>query len=117
MVAGQFKNARVFEWLCLLHLKYKVPHLWNYFENGHGKGEHDGAGACIKTTLRREEMKFIGARLRDAASIVQWCASIMGEQATRKHLVRRIFLGGYKCGPITNTSGEHSAWNSIVSFN
>ena len=22
--AGQFKNARVFEWLCLLHIKYKV---------------------------------------------------------------------------------------------
>ena len=37
---GQFKNARVFEWLCLLHIKYKVPHVWNYFETGHGKGEH-----------------------------------------------------------------------------
>ena len=45
----------------------------------------------IKTTIRREEMKFIGARLLDAASIVQWCASVMGEQETRKHLVRRIF--------------------------
>jgi hypothetical protein len=68
-----------------------VPHIWNYFEIGHGKGEHDGAGACIKTALRREEMKFTGARLRDAASIVKWCASVMGEQATRKSLVRRIF--------------------------
>ena len=46
--AGEFKNARLFEWLCLLHIKYKVPHVWNYFETGHGKGEHDGAGACIK---------------------------------------------------------------------
>ena len=27
--AGQFKNAHVFECLCLLHLKYKVPHVWN----------------------------------------------------------------------------------------
>ena len=89
--AGQFKNARVFLWLCSLHIKYKVPHIWNYFETGHGKGEHDGAGACIKTALRREEMKFTGARLRDAASIVKWCASVMGEQATRKSLVRRIF--------------------------
>ena len=74
-----------------MHIKYKAPHIWNYFENGHGKGEHDSAGACIKTSLRREEMKFIGACLRDVASIVKWCASVMGEQATRKNLVRIIF--------------------------
>lgn len=71
--------------------KIQVPHIWNYFETGHGKGEHDGAGACIKTAIRREEMKFTGAHLQDAASIVKWCASVMGEQATRKNLVRRIF--------------------------
>ena len=68
-----------------------MPHVWNYFETGHGKGEHDGAGACIKTALRREYMKFTGALLRVAASIVKWGASVMGEQATRKHLVWRIF--------------------------
>ena len=85
--AGQFKNARVFELLCLLHIKYNVPHVWNYFETGHGKGEHDGAGAYIKTTLRREEMKFTGALLQDTATIVEWCASVMGEKETRKHLV------------------------------
>ena len=50
---------------------------YNYFETGHGKGEHDGAGACIKTALQREEMKFTSARLRDSASIVKWCASVM----------------------------------------
>ena len=77
--------------LCLLHIKYKVLHIWNYFETGHGKGEHDGAGACIKIALRREEMNFTGALLRDIASIVEWCEFVMGEQATRKHLVRRIF--------------------------
>ena len=43
--------GRVFEWLCLLHIEYKVPHVLNYFETGHGKGEHDGAGACIKTSF------------------------------------------------------------------
>ena len=85
--AGQFKNACVFQWLCLLHLKYKVPHICNYFETVHGKGEHDGIGAWIKISLRREEMKFTGALLRDATSIVKWCASVMGEQATRKNLV------------------------------
>ena len=37
---GQFKNARIFQCLCSLHKNYKVPHMWNYFETGHGKGEH-----------------------------------------------------------------------------
>ena len=55
-----------------------MPHVWNYFETGHGKGQHDGAGACIKIVLRREEMKFTGAHFRDATSIVKWCASVMG---------------------------------------
>ena len=69
-----------------------MPHIWNYFETGHGKGANDGTGACIKTSLRREEMNFRGAFLQDATSIVKWCASMMGEQATRKNLVHRIFL-------------------------
>ena len=89
-----------------------MPHIWNYFEPGHGNGEHDGAGACIKNSLQREEMKFTGALLRDATSIVKWCASVMGEQETRKHLMRRIFWEVKKSGPIQHTSGEHSAWNS-----
>jgi hypothetical protein len=48
---GQFKNAHLSQWLSLLHIKYNVPLLWRYFETGHGRGEHDGAGACIKTAL------------------------------------------------------------------
>ena len=32
---GQFKNSRVFQWLCILHKRHKVPHIWNYFETGH----------------------------------------------------------------------------------
>jgi hypothetical protein len=55
---SQLKNAHVFQWLCMLHKKLKVPHIWNYFESKHGKGEHDGAGACIKRALRRQEMDF-----------------------------------------------------------
>ena len=31
--------------------KIMVPHIWNYFEDGNGKEEHDGVGAYIKTTL------------------------------------------------------------------
>ena len=55
-------------------------------------------GTTLKLVMEKESMmvlvhalKLPFACLRDAASIVQWCASVMGEQATRKHLVRRIF--------------------------
>ena len=71
--AGQLKNAHIFQWLCSLHKNYKVPHMWNYFETGHGKGEHDGVGACVKTSLRREE-------------------STMRVESTRKRHVERFFL-------------------------
>jgi hypothetical protein len=60
--------------------KLKVPHICNYFESGHGKGEHDGASACIKRVLRRKEMKFIATSLiQDVKSIVEWCSSTMGD--------------------------------------
>ena len=75
----------VFQWLCILHKRHKVPHIWNYFETRHGKGEHDGEGACIKTTLHRKEMKFTTISLiRDANTIVSWCSSVMGKGARRK---------------------------------
>ena len=95
---GQFKNARIFQWLCSLEKKYRVSHMWNYFESGHGKGEHDGAGACFKTNLHREELKLsTESTIRDAHSIVSWCTSIMGEgsivqiESTRKRHVHRFF--------------------------
>jgi hypothetical protein len=31
-----------------IFIKKNITHCWNFFETGHGKGEHDGAGACIK---------------------------------------------------------------------
>ena len=83
--ARQFKNSRVFQWLCILHKRHKVSHIWNYFETGYGKGEHDGEGACIKTALHRKEMKFITISLiRDAKTIVAWCSSVMGQGARRQ---------------------------------
>ena len=45
---GKFKSSRPFFWLCCLHKKTNIKHHWNFFEIGHGKGEHDGAGACVK---------------------------------------------------------------------
>ena len=74
----------MFQWLSLLHIKYNVPHIWSYFETRHGKGENNGVGACIKTALRREQMKFTGTSLQDAESIVKWWTTKMEDQSTRK---------------------------------
>ena len=93
--AGKLKNACVFQWLCMLHKRHKVPHIWNYFETGHGKGEHDVACMCIKTALRRQEMNFTnGPIIRDAKTIVEWCASVMGEGARRQedHSTRKAHV-------------------------
>ena len=48
---AQFKSARPFYALCRYHRYPNIPHIWSFFESGHGKGEHDGVGACIKHAL------------------------------------------------------------------
>ena len=73
-----------------------MPYIWNYFETGNGKGEHDGAGACIKTALHRQEMKFTTISLiRDVKTIVAWCSSMMGRELEGKktnHLKKHMYI-------------------------
>ena len=78
---GDLKNARMFQWLYSLHKKFKLlSHIWNYFETGHGKEDHDKDGAFFKTSLHREELKLsTNFPIRDARSIARWCTSLMGE--------------------------------------
>ena len=47
-----------------------MPHIWSFFESNHWKGEHDGAGACVKRALVKEKSKISRAELLDARSIV-----------------------------------------------
>ena len=69
--ASQFKNARMFYWLRMMHRLCRIQYMWNFTEAGHGKEEHDGAGACIKRALTHEELKYKdGAILIYAKSIV-----------------------------------------------
>jgi hypothetical protein len=59
--------------------KIKVPHIWNYFESGNGKEEHDRVVTCIKIALHMKEMNFTTTYLiQDVKCIVEWCYSIMG---------------------------------------
>ena len=44
---------------------------WNYFGSGHGKGEHNGAGAVIKRALTSEQLDNKGAELQNAHDVVE----------------------------------------------
>jgi len=65
--------------------KYNVSYISNYFETKHGKGKHNGGGACIKNTLHRKEMNFMTKYpIQYEKYIVQWCSTIMEGITTRK---------------------------------
>lgn len=70
----RFKNASMFYWLSRVHKENNIQHMWSFFEDGHGKGEHDGAGACVKRALARKQLKFEEkTKFRDARAIMDWC--------------------------------------------
>lgn len=48
----------MFYWLSRIYKKTNIQHVWSFLEAGHGKGEHDGVGACMKRDLSREKLKF-----------------------------------------------------------
>ena len=88
------------------------------------KKEHHGAGACINTALRRQEMKFTTISfIWDAKTIVAWCSPVMGqgarrqeEQSSQKAHVHRYFWEVvdvdrshiYECKTVQGTHAFHS---------
>lgn len=71
--ASEFKSSRPFYALCRYHRNDNIPHVWSFFQSGHGKGEHDGVGACIKHALRKHQLNYEGDRIKDAHDVVEWC--------------------------------------------
>ena len=119
--ASQFKNARVFQWMTMLHQTYNVLQIWNYFETRHEKGEHVGVSACINTALRREEMRFTrNPHIKDVESIVQWCSETMSDRISVVRRPIRNFLHvldidrsrSYSCGTVQGTRGFHLVQSS-----
>ena len=88
---GQFKNSHMFYWFFRMHIERGVPHIWNFFEFNHGKGEHDGAGACVKRSLVKEQLKISREDLLDAHSIIDWCSSTLSQGETLDLVVCRFF--------------------------
>jgi hypothetical protein len=63
--AGQYKNSKMFAWLCKM-LGEHVAILYHFFCSNHGKGPCDTLGAIVKNRLRSEE-KLRGAVWANAA--------------------------------------------------
>lgn len=100
---------------------------WYYFESGHGKGEHDGAGAVVKSALRKwqlvrdgqslmvsaaDAVKLLTERLSGAAA-----TSYPSKAAVREGVNRRFILVGesdvdrsvpYDCKQIPGTRSFHA---------
>ena len=72
---------------------------WNYWGTGHGKGPHDGAGACVKQALRREQVKEDSVKLHNATNVVNFLRVDMNlphaaYPSARQHVVRHFHLIG-----------------------
>ena len=89
--SGQFKIARIFYWLCRMHVERGVPHIQSFFESSHGKGEPNGVGACVKRALVKEQLKISAAELLDARSIVDWCSLALSQGGSLDSVVRKFF--------------------------
>ena len=119
----QFKNAPMFYWLCGIHVKMNVPHIWSFFESRHGKGEHDEVGACMKRALVKKQVKISAVELLDACTIVDWFTSALSQGGTLDSIVYRLFqlveegsLGDIlDCATVIDSSKMHSFYNSDCS--
>lgn len=69
---------------------------WHYWGSGHGKGPHDGAGACVKQSIRKEQLRPGSRKLHGAADVVEYLKSSMdrpnGAYAAAKRVVERNFF-------------------------
>lgn len=45
---------------------------WHFWGTGHGKGPHDGAGACLKQSIRKEQLRRDSRKLHGAADVVNY---------------------------------------------
>ena len=78
----------MFYWLCRVHKENNIQHIWSFFEAGHGKGEHDGAGACVKRALAREQLKFEDVvKFKDACVIVDWCNTKLSTRTSESSII------------------------------
>ena len=52
---------------------------------GHGKGEHDGARACIKCAMWKYQMNYEWVHLNDGHDVVEWCKTHFASDEVENH--------------------------------
>ena len=68
-----------------------VEMLWSFFASGHGKGEHDGAGAVVKRALTHEQLKPDGWPMKCARDVVNFLKHKFNDGDSHAG-VKRIFM-------------------------
>ncbi|GAQ89961.1 hypothetical protein KFL_005820050 [Klebsormidium nitens] len=125
--ASQFKSRRAFYFVARYPGLTAVKMEWYFFESGHGKGEHDGAGAVVKSALRKwqlvrdgesqmtsaaEAVRLLTERLSSAAPTSFASRAALREGVSRKF----VFIGEdevdrsvpYECKQIPGTRSFHA---------
>ena len=67
---------------------------------GHGKGEHDGAGACVKHALRRYQMNDSASRFANSNDVVNWCKTKLSHEFNERMGNVRIFFWNIAMGDV-----------------
>lgn len=97
--SGQFKSSHAWYFVTRFEGLTGVSMSWNFFASGHVKGEHDGAGAVIKSALRKHQLLEDGSPLTNAAEVVELCreglsratlSSYEGRTAARAETTRKF---------------------------
>ena len=82
----------MFYWLRKTHRQTNIQYVWNFFEVGHGKGEHDVASACMKRDLSREKLKFEEkSKFKNAHEIVEWCKKYLYIGSSQNSTIKHFF--------------------------
>lgn len=94
--ASQFKAKRPFYFVARYGTLTGLKMTWNFSGSGHGKGEHDGAGAVIKRHLTHEQLKPDCIKLQCAADVVPFLRETMSDgaiatYASKVRPVTRVF--------------------------
>ena len=119
---SQFKARRPFYFVARYGTLTGIRMMHHFSSSGHGKGEHDGAGAVIKRHLTHEQLKPNGVKLQNGAEVVWFLRETMstGADATypsKARVVSRVFWeikvgdvdrsNKWDCKDIPNARGLH----------
>lgn len=80
---------------------------WNFWGSGHGKGPHDGAGACLKQALRKEQLKRTSQKLHNAADVVGYLPHAMSLPNRAYPLAKRVVNRKYHLIGEKDVSRKH----------